>query len=97
MDEATIREHAQVHGDAVVSKDLRTAGGYLAPEAMSAAQEVMGQLPKEIDTAEVFDVAVDGDGCTARIRYRGGTDEKVVASRWEDRDGSPKIVELEVL
>jgi hypothetical protein len=97
MDEKTVREQAQAHGDAVVRNDLRAAGGDLAPEAMKAAQDVMGQLPKPVQHAEVFEVTEDGSVFVAQIRYRGEADEKVVESRWEDREGAPKIVDLRIV
>jgi hypothetical protein len=97
MDESVVREAGQTHGDAVVRGDLRTAGSYLAKEAMGAAQEAMGQLPQPIQHAECFDVTETDGGFVAQIRYRGGTVEKVVESRWEERDGDPKIVDLHVV
>ena len=97
MDEQTVREAGQTHGDAVVRGDLRTAGSYLTKEAMGAAQEVMGSLPQPIQQAECFAVSEAGDAFVARIRYRGETDEKVVESHWEEREGEPKIVDLRVL
>ena len=97
MEQKDVREAAQTHGDAVVQGDLRTAGSYLAKEAMGAAQEVMGQLPQPVQHAECFEVTQEGEAFVAQIRYRGETDEKVVTSRWEDREGSPKIVDLQVV
>ena len=97
MDEKTVRGSAQAHGDAVARNDLRTAGGDLAPEAMKAAGEVMGRLPKPVQGAEVIEVSEDGSVFVATIRYRGETEEKVVESRWEDREGTPKIVDLRIV
>ncbi|MQA98886.1 MAG: hypothetical protein GEU78_01105 [Actinobacteria bacterium] len=97
MDAQSVREHAQAHGDAVARNDLRTAGNDLAPEAMKLAQDVMGQLPRPVQEAEVSDVTSDGPAVVAQIRYRGESDEKVVESRWEERDGTPKIVDLRVV
>lgn len=97
MDEKTVREAAQSHGDAVVQGDLRTAGSSLTKEAVSAAQEVMGQLPQPVEQAECFEVTEEGGSFVALIRYRGETDEKVVESRWEDRDGTPRITDLRVV
>jgi hypothetical protein len=57
----------------------------------------MGQLPQPIQGAEVSDVSSEGAAVVAQIRYRGESDEKVVESRWEERDGTPKIVDLRVV
>jgi hypothetical protein len=97
MDEQSVREHAQAHGDAVARNDLRTAGSDLAPEGMKTAQDVMGQLPRPVREAKVFDVTSEGAAVVALIRYRGESEEKVVESRWEERDGTPKIVDLRVV
>ena len=97
MDEKTVREAGQTHGDAVVRGDLRTAGSFLAKEAMGAAGDVMKQLPQPIQHAECFEVAESEGAFVAQIRYRGETEEKVVESRWEERDGDPKIVDLRVV
>ena len=97
MDEQKVREDAQTHGNAVVRNDLQVAGSYLSPEAMRAAQEVMGQLPRPVQAAEVFDVSSEGAAVVAQIRYLGESDAKVVESRWEERDGTPKITHLRVV
>jgi hypothetical protein len=97
VDEQKVRESAQAHGDAVVQNDLRTAGSYLGPEAMKAAQDVMGQLPLPLQSAEVSEVTSDGAALVAQIRYAGESGQKVVESRWEEREGDPKIVGLRVL
>jgi hypothetical protein len=97
MDEQRVREDAEAHGNAVVRNDLRTAGSYLSPEAMKAAQAVMGELPLPLQSAEVSEVTSDGAAVVAQIRYAGESGQKVVESRWEDRDGDPKIVGLRVL
>jgi hypothetical protein len=97
MDENRVREQAQAHGDAVARGDLNAAGGDLTTEAMAGAGDVMKQLPRPVREAAVLDVTVDGDVFVARISYRGEDDEKLVESRWVDRDGVPKIVELRVV
>jgi uncharacterized protein YpuA (DUF1002 family) len=97
MDQQKVREYAQAHGDAVVGNDLRTAGSYLSPEAMKAAQDVMGELPLPLQSAEVSEVTSDDAAVVAQIRYAGESGQKVVESRWEERDGEPKIVGLRVL
>lgn len=97
MDEQTVRERAQAHGDAVVRNDLKAAGGDLSSEALKVAQDVMGQLPRPVEAAEVSEVRSDGAAVVAVIRYRGGSEAKVVESRWEERDGTPKIVDLQIV
>lgn len=97
MDEETVRERAQAHGDAVVRNDLRAAAGDLSPEVMKVAQDVMGRLPRPVEAAEVSDVRSDGAAIVAQIRYRGGSEEKLVESRWEEQEGTPKIIDLRIV
>ncbi|MFN2587134.1 MAG: hypothetical protein ABR613_03295 [Actinomycetota bacterium] len=97
MDEARLREDADAHAQATVAGDLKTAGGYLDKEAFGAAGEVMQQMPKPLEAAEVGSVEAQGDEALVQIRYSGGGDEIVVESRWSERDGTPKIVGLRVL
>jgi hypothetical protein len=97
MDETSVREQAEIHGKATVSGDLRTAGSALTKEAMAQAPDVMKAMPATLEASEVTSVEPDGDEFVAQIRYSGGGEESIVASRWAERDGAPKIVDLKVL
>ena len=97
MDETTVREQAEIHAKATVSGDLRTAGASLTKEAVAQAPGVMKAMPATLESCEVTSVHTEGDEVVAQIRYAGGGEESVVESRWADRDGSPKIVDLKVL
>lgn len=97
MDKASVEQHAKTHGDAVVAGDLRTAGGDLTREARDQAGPVMGALPKNLTSAEVESVDEEAASVRARIRYSGDGDPVLVESVWEDRDGTPKIVELRLV
>lgn len=96
MDETTVRARAEAHANATVAGDLRSAGSDLTKEGAANAQAVMARLPKALDAAEVQEVKPEGDEWVARIAYRGEGREVVVASRWAERDGRPKIVDLQV-
>jgi hypothetical protein len=97
MDEATVREHAEIHAKATVSGDLKTAGSALTKEAMAQAPGVMKAMPASLESSEVTSVTTEGDEVVAQIRYSGGGEESIVESRWAERDGAPKIVNLQVL
>lgn len=97
MDESVVKERAQAHGDAVVAGDLRAAGADLDGEAMRKAGEVMSQLPKPLQAAEITSVADEGDSIIVGIGYRGEDSTVTVASTWSERDGQPRIVDLNVL
>ncbi len=94
MDETTVRESANAHAQAIVAGDLGRAGSDLSPEAMESAGTVMKQMPRPVTAAEVVSVESDGDAMVCRILYSGDESEATVASRWQERNGEPKIVLL---
>ena len=101
MDEQTVRAEAQSHADATVAGDFKTAGASLTPEAMAQAGDVMKQLPRKLSSGQVSSVEADGEAFTVLIDYSGtGKDgtpaAATVESRWEDRDGSPKLADMKV-
>ena len=96
MDESMVRQHAEAHGNAVVAGDLRTAGSDLTAEVAGKAQDVMGKLPRPTTAAEVQKVETVGDQVAVHILYSGADSATTVISTWAERDGRPKIVDLEV-
>ena len=96
MDESTVRQHAEAHGNAVVAGDLKAAGSDLTPEAAAQAPGVMGKLPRPTTAAEVQKLETVGDEVVVHILYKGADSDATVVSTWADRDGRPKIVNLEV-
>jgi hypothetical protein len=97
MDEATVREAAETHARATVERDYEAAGSYLSDEMKAAAGEVMREMPRPLTGSEVVSVEQSDGSYTARIRYSGDEDATTVDSRWEDVDGRPTIVGLEVV
>jgi hypothetical protein len=97
MDESVVREQAEIHAKATVSGDLRTAGSSLTTEAVALAPGVMKAMPATLESCEVTSVHSEGEEVVAQIRYSGGGEESIVESRWAERDGAPKIVDLKVL
>jgi hypothetical protein len=97
MDEALVRQHAEAHGQATVAGDLKKAGGDLDKSAYGAAGEVMKQMPADLSGSEVTGVSAEADEWVVTIRYTGATDSATVQSRWGERDGAPKIVDLKVV
>ena len=97
MDETTIREAAETHAQATVERDFGTAGSYLSKEAMGSAGAVMEQMPGRLTGAEVLTADAAESGYTCQIRYTGETGSTTVESRWQEVDGEPKIVGLDVV
>ena len=97
MDEQSVRTHAEGHGEALMNGDLRKAGGDLTPEAQAQAPEVMSNFPKKVETAEVTSLEVRGEEAVVRALYKGEGKEVTVESRWGERDGRPKILDMKVI
>jgi len=97
VDEDTIREHAANHGKATVAGDFKTAGRDLTPEAIEQAPGVMKKMPTSLSESSIASVEKDGGAYVAIIEYSGGGESIKVASRWEEREGRPRIVDLKVL
>ena len=96
MDETTVREHAEAHGQAVVDRDFGKAGGDLTGDAEAQAPDVMRQLPRPTTSCEVVSVETRGEEVVCLLRYGGEGAETTVASTWRDVDGTPRIVDLAV-
>lgn len=102
MDEQAVRTEAQTHADATVAGDFKTAGSSLTPEAMAQAGDVMKAMPRNLASGEVGRIASDGEAFTVLINYSGTTKEgapasATVESRWEERDGAPKLTDMKVV
>jgi hypothetical protein len=97
MDESSVREHANQHANAVMSGDMGRAGQDLTKAVMPTAPQALKGMPQPITSVEVTKVEQDGAHYVAHIAYRGDGAEHVVASRWEDQEGRPMIVELTVV
>ncbi len=97
MDENTVRESAQAHGDAVVAGNFDVAGKDLTAASGAQAPDVMKALPRGVTKAEVTSIEGGDDGMVVGIRYSNEDSATTVASTWQDVDGTPKIVNLEVL
>ena len=97
MDEQAVRTHAEAHGNALIEGDLRKAGGDLTPEAQAQAPDVMSNFPRKVETAEVLSLDVQGEEAVVQARYSGEGKEVTVESRWGERDGRPKILDMKVV
>lgn len=97
MDEATVRLQAESHGQATVAGDLKAAGADLDKSAYGAAGEVMKRLPEGLTGSEVSSVQAEGEEWVVAIDYSAPSENVTVESRWAERDGRPKIVDLKAL
>lgn len=97
MDEATVRQHARLHAEAVQRGDLRAAARDLTEEAGAAAPPVMAALPKPVTSVEIPVVDASGEGWVVHIAYGGAGGSVVVESLWTEVDERPMITGLRVL
>lgn len=97
MEEETVRQHAESHGRATVAGDLKGAGSDLDRSAYGAAGEVMKKMPGQLSGSEITAMRAEGDEWVVSILYRGDDRSATVESRWAERDGVPKIVDLKVV
>ena len=96
MDEAPTRRHAEAHAKAVVEGDMDTVENDLVPEIRDQLQEVAGKLPQPTEDAEVEKLEMEDDHAVVLIRYSNERESVALRSRWEEHDGRPMIVEVEV-
>lgn len=97
MDEETVRQHAEAHGQAIVAGDIKKAGSDLNQAAMQQAPNVMKALPRPATHASVESVTEKDDGYVARILYTGEDSAATVASTWVEEGGRPVISSLEIV
>src|SRR5260221_10068190 len=93
MDESTVRQHAQAFCDALVAGDVDRAIGDFSDELRRNLGEVLALLPLPATESTIESVEHSGPGYNVVIRLIG-EDEVEIQTRWKDRDGHPKIVEV---
>ena len=94
MDEDDVRASAQAVGDALVAGDVDTAIGYLSEELKRNTGEVVALLPLPATEASVVSVDHPASAYVVVMRVVGEASEVELQTRWKDRDGSPRIVEV---
>jgi hypothetical protein len=94
MDEAAVRERATAFSDALVVGDVETAIGDFSDELRRNLGEVLSLLPLPATEVTIESVDRGGSAFVAVLRLVGEIDEVQVQTRWKDRGGEPKIVEV---
>jgi hypothetical protein len=97
VDEATVRNHAEQHGRAIVEGNLGRAAEDLTDPAKGQAGAVMKALPRPVTGVEVAGVRMEGDEAVVLVRYMGESADTSVESRWADEGGRPMITALRLL
>ena len=94
MDEDRVRASAQSVGDALVAGNIEGAIEHLSDELKRNLGEVVAMLPLPATEATVESIERGGSSVVVVVRVVSETDEVQLQTRWKDRDGEPKIVEV---
>ena len=94
MDEDRVRASAQAVGDALVAGNIEGAIDHLSDELKRNLGEVVAMLPLPATEATVESIERGGSSVVVVVRVVSETDEVQLQTRWKDRDGEPKIVEV---
>ena len=94
MDEESVRAAAAGVCESLQAGDVDGAIGHFSDELRRNLGEVIALFPLPATEVTVESVEHSGPGFNVVIRFVGETDEVDVQTRWKDRDGVPKIVEV---
>jgi hypothetical protein len=94
VDEDAVRTHAQAVGDALVAGDVDAAIGYLSDELKRNLGEVVALLPLPATEATIESIERGASAFVVVVRLTGETHETEIQTRWKDRGGEPRIVEV---
>jgi hypothetical protein len=94
MDEQTVRAQAEAFGQALVDGDIDRAIGDLSPELRRNPCEVIALLPLPVTEVTVESIEHSGSGENVVLRLVGENDVSSIVTRWKDRGGQPKIIEV---
>ena len=94
MDENDVRSSAQAVCDALVAGDVDTAIGYLSEELKRNLGEVVALLPLPATEVAIESIERGASAFVVVVRLVGESHEDLLQTRWKDRDGDPRIVEV---
>jgi hypothetical protein len=94
MTEDEVRASAQRVADALVAGDVDTAIEHLSDELRRNLGEVVALLPLPATEATIISVERGASAIVVVLRVVSATQEVELETRWKDRDGTPRIVEV---
>jgi len=94
MNEEEVRASAQQVADALVAGDVETAISHLSDELRRNLGEVVALLPLPATEATITSVERGASAVVVVVRVASETQDVELETRWKDRDGSPRIVEV---
>ena len=94
MDESAVRASVEAVGDALVAGDVDAAIGFLSDELQRNPGEIIAMLPLPATEASIVSVEQASSATVVVLRLVGETSDTELQTRWKDRDGEPRIVEV---
>ena len=94
MDENDVRASAQAVCEALVAGDVDTAIGYLSDELKRNLGEVVALLPLPATEAVIESIERGASAFVVTVRLTGESHDDLLQTRWKDRDGEPRVVEV---
>ena len=94
MEETDVRTGAQAVADALVAGNVEGAIDYLSDELKRNLGEVVALLPLPATEATIVSIDRATSAFVVIVRVIGETSEVELQTRWKDRDGKPRIVEV---
>lgn len=89
-----VRASAQQVAEALVAGDVETAIGFLSDELRRNLGEVVALLPLPATEAAITSEERGATAVVVVVRVTSETQEVELQTRWKDRDGTPRIVEV---
>jgi hypothetical protein len=94
MDEAAVRDAAAQFGDALVAGNVDAAIEHLSDELKRNLGEVVALLPLPATEVEIASIERGSSALVLQLHVVGETADDELQTRWKDRDGTPRIVEI---
>src|SRR5690348_10694055 len=94
MDEAAVRDSAEQFGAALVAGNVDAAIEHLSDELKRNLGEVVALLPLPATEVGIASVDRGSSALVLQLHVVGETTEDELQTRWKDRDGTPRIVEI---
>jgi hypothetical protein len=94
MTEDDVRREAGVVCDALVAGDIDAVIATFSEELKRNIGEVLALLPMPTSEATIESLERGGSSHVVVVKLVGETDEVQLETRWKDRDGEPRIVEV---
>jgi hypothetical protein len=94
MTEDEVRAAAERVGAALVAGNVDEAIGYLSDELKRNLGEVVALLPLPATEATIQSVERGASAFVVVVHVIGESTETELETRWKDRDGEPRIVEV---